>query len=299
MPALRLKKFIYTALVVIQAGILVTGGLVRITASGLGCPTWPQCTGTSIAPVKGQIQGPVHAWIEFGNRLLTVLLFVAIIAAIIGVIRWRSDYPNNSERLAIFRLAFIQFLGIVAQIIVGGISVLTHLNPLVVGLHFLISIFLIASTLSLRQRVLKKERVSVEGNELLLTRLLLLLTFTIIVIGTLVTGSGPYAGDIQAPRYHFDSQKVALLHADLVIALVALTFSLILMSKANKPRIHLFFALILSQGLIGYLQYFTHRPEYLVIAHLIGQDLVWLSIWDIAFSGNVLSTTKKKSGVSQ
>jgi len=293
-----LTRFIYSALVVVQAGILITGGAVRLTGSGLGCPTWPQCTPGSYTPVPHQAQGTLHSWIEFGNRLLTVVLFIAIIAAIAGVLRLRNRPEYSQTRRAISWLALTQFLGIVAQIVLGGITVLTHLNPATVGAHFLLSIVLIGASLSLRQRMVLKRRVTLTPTSTLLVRTVLGLTAIVLLIGTIVTGTGPHAGDIQARRYHLDPRVISWIHADAVIALIALTFALILLMRATEDVAHrslvvkeatIFLFICLGQGLIGYIQYFTGLPEALVAAHLLGADLVWLGIWNLAFTGRVLS----------
>lgn len=290
-----LKKVIYTALVAFQAGIVVTGGAVRLTGSGLGCPTWPQCTPGSYTPVPHQAQGRLHSWIEFGNRLLTFVLIISIIAAVIGVIRWRREYR---EQKALLWLAGAQLLGVIAQIVLGGITVLTHLNPATVGAHFLLSIILLAASLSLRQRMLQTTRVQASPTSTVLIRVLLGLTTLVLTLGTVVTGSGPHAGDIQAHRYHLDPRTISWLHADTVIALIALTFALILLIKVSENesarsllmrRATLFLFICLAQGLIGYIQYFTGLPEALVAAHLLGADLVWLGIWNLTFTGKVLS----------
>jgi cytochrome c oxidase assembly protein subunit 15 len=293
-----LKSFIYTALVALQAGIVVTGGAVRLTGSGLGCPTWPRCTPGSYTPVPHQAQGTLHSWIEFGNRLLTFVLIISILAAVIGVVRWRVQYKEGRERRALDWFAAGQLLGVIAQIVLGGFTVLTHLNPAAVGAHFLLSIVILAASLSLRQRMLRKPQADVSGTSRILIRILLGLTVIVLTIGTVVTGSGPHAGDDKAPRYHFDPQAVSWLHADAVIALIALTFALILLMRSTEDMAHrsfilrratLFFFICLAQGSIGYIQYFTGLPEALVAAHLLGADLVWLGIWNLAYSGRVLS----------
>ncbi len=285
-------------MVALQAGIVVTGGAVRLTGSGLGCPTWPRCTPGSYTPVPHQAQGTLHSWIEFGNRLLTFVLIISILAAVIGVMRWRVQYHEGRERRALNWLAAGQLLGVIAQIVLGGFTVLTHLNPAAVGAHFLLSIVILAASLSLRQRMLRKPQADVSGTSRILIRILLGLTVIVLTIGTVVTGSGPHAGDAKAPRYHFDPQAVSWLHADAVIALIALTFALILLMRATEDMAHrsfilrratLFFFICLAQGLIGYIQYFTGLPEALVAAHLLGADLVWLGIWNLAYSGRVLT----------
>ena len=285
-------------MVALQAAIVVTGGAVRLTGSGLGCPTWPRCTPGSYTPVPHQAQGTLHSWIEFGNRLLTFVLIISILAAVIGVVRWRVQYQEGRERRALDWFAAGQLLGVIAQIVLGGFTVLTHLNPAAVGAHFLLSIVILAASLSLRQRMLRKPQADVSGTSRILIRILLGLTVIVLTIGTVVTGSGPHAGDDKAPRYHFDPQAVSWLHADAVIALIALTFALILLMRSTEDMAHrsfilrratLFFFICLAQGLIGYIQYFTGLPEALVAAHLLGADLVWLGIWNLAYSGRVLS----------
>jgi len=275
-------------------GIVVTGGAVRLTGSGLGCPTWPECTPGSYTPVPHQAQGRLHSWIEFGNRLLTFLLFVAIVAAIVGVIRWGRG-RSDSKKLAL--LAATQFLGIVAQIVVGGISVLTHLNPFAVGAHFLISIFLISATVSLRQRMLDRTRASLLPTTRIMGRIVLGLSFVVINIGIVVTGSGPHAGDEMAKRFHLDPRTISWLHADAVIALIALAFGTWILIKATETdtskeiglrSMGLFLFICLAQGFIGYTQYFTGLPEILVGAHLLGATMVWAAIWNFAFSTKLL-----------
>lgn len=292
---MNLASLIYTALVVLQVGIIVTGGAVRLTGSGLGCPTWPQCVSGSIAPVPHQAQGTLHSWIEFGNRLLTFVLVVAIIAAVIGAFRWgrgRSDWKM------IRLLAITQLAGIVAQIVLGGITVLTKLNPFSVSAHFLLSIALVPPTLSLRERIFAKARTTILPTTKFLIRIVTLLSLIVITLGTIVTGSGPHAGDIQAKRYHIDPRQISWMHADFVIALICLTIALYLVIKVSETaenqsfigrKVLLFLGVCLSQGAIGYIQYFTHLPEALVAAHLLGAGLMWLTIWNIGFKANAFS----------
>ena len=292
---MNLASLTYTALVVLQVGIIVTGGAVRLTGSGLGCPTWPQCVSGSISPVKHQAQGTLHSWIEFGNRLLTVVLVIVIIASVIGAYRWGK---GRSDWKMIRLLAWTQIIGIVAQIVLGGITVLTKLNPFTVSAHFLLSIVLVASTLSLRERIFAKARTHVLPTSKLLIRLVTLFSIVVITIGTVVTGSGPHAGDAQAKRYHIDPRLISWLHADTVIALFGLTIALYLVMKVSEPldvrsfigkKVLLFLAICLGQGAIGYIQYFTHLPEALVAAHLLGAGVLWLTIWNIGFKSNVFS----------
>jgi len=288
-------SIIYTSLVALQTLLVLTGGAVRLTGSGLGCPTWPDCVSGSIAPVPHQAQGALHSWIEFGNRLLTVLLIIVIIAAIAGAIRWgrtRSDWP------IIRALAVSQFLGIVAQIVLGGITVLTKLNPFAVSSHFLLSIILIGASVSLRGRMLSRSRTSFAPTTSWLLRAIVALGFLVIMLGTVVTGSGPHAGDIAAKRYHIDPRIISWMHADSVIALISLTIGLILLirvsesgesrSLTQKSAVTFLF-ICLGQGVIGYIQYFTHLPEGLVALHLLGAACIWASLWSLAFTANIFT----------
>lgn len=269
-----------------------------MTGSGLGCPTWPDCVSGSIAPVAHQAQGALHSWIEFGNRLLTIFLVVTIIAAFIGAFRWgrsRSDWST------IRNLALMQVFGIVAQIILGGITVLTKLNPFSVSAHFLLSIVLIAGALSLRERMFAKARTTLALVSTWMVRSITTLTAVVLALGTVVTGSGPHAGDIQAKRYHIDPRLISWMHADAVIALISLTIGLYLIIKVSESRetqsfiggkVLLFLGISLGQGVIGYIQYFTHLPEAVVAAHLLGASLVWLCVWNIAFKSNAFTRGK-------
>ena len=272
--------FLYL-LLVFQTGIVLTGATVRITGSGLGCPTWPECTYGSYTPVAGQAEGAFHAWIEFGNRLLTFLLLFAAVAVVIYAIR-------KARRDLLWR-ALLQVLGIFGQGVIGGITVLTDLNPLAVASHFILSIFLIAGAVSIVARG-RTPLISIRPTELkvkVLARAQVLLTFVVIVIGTLVTGSGPHAGDLDAPRLTLDERAISWLHADAVIALLGVSLALLVLSEISpetKRRIKIFFAVTLAQGLVGYLQYVLGLPELLVIVHVLGSTLVWIASWRIWLS---------------
>jgi cytochrome c oxidase assembly protein subunit 15 len=268
-------------LLVFQTGIVLTGATVRITGSGLGCPTWPECTYGSYTPVAGQAEGAFHAWIEFGNRLLTFLLLFAAVAVLIYAIR-------KARRDLIWR-ALLQVAGIFGQGVIGGITVLTDLNPLAVASHFILSIFLIAGAVSIVARG-RSPLISIRPTETkvkILAHAQVLLTFVVIVIGTLVTGSGPHAGDLEAPRLKLDERAISWLHADAVIALLGVSLALLVLSEISletKRRIKIFFAVTLAQGLIGYIQYVTGLPELLVIIHVLGSTLVWIAAWRIWLS---------------
>jgi cytochrome c oxidase assembly protein subunit 15 len=182
--------------------------------------------------------------------------------------------------------------------VLGGITVLTKLNPFTVSAHFLLSIALIPPTLTLRERIFAKARTEVLPVTKALIRVVAALSLIVIALGTVVTGSGPHAGDIQAKRYHIDPRVISWLHADVVIALIGLTIALLLVIRVSEPpatqsfigrKVFFFLLLLLSQGLIGYIQYFTHLPEALVAAHLLGAALIWLSMWNITFKANAFT----------
>jgi cytochrome c oxidase assembly protein subunit 15 len=267
-------------LLFLQAALVVTGGAVRLTGSGLGCPTWPECTPGSYTPVPHQAEPQLNVWIEFGNRLLTFVLVIASAAVIIAVLK--------SKRKDLRVLAVGQFLGIFGQGILGGITVLTDLNPIPVAGHLLLSIILIAGATSLYSR---RYRPVVFVKPAPLTSKIsvvhIVTSFVVIILGTIVTGSGPHAGDAQAKRFNFDIRTVAWLHADVVIFLLGVTFAFYVAtgtSSQSKKAIKIFAIIALAQGGIGYVQYFTGIPEILVAAHLLGATLVWIAAWRIRLS---------------
>jgi cytochrome c oxidase assembly protein subunit 15 len=267
-----------------QAAIVVTGGAVRLTGSGLGCPTWPECTPGSYTPKPYQVEEQVKVWIEFGNRLLTFVLVLAAITVLISVLAaGRKDLRG---------LALGQVLGILGQGILGGITVLTGLHPATVAAHFLLSIILIAGATSLRaQRFASLEKQEAAPLVKKIATAHLAVSFLVLFLGTLVTGSGPHAGDATAERFPFDLRTMAWLHADAVIALFGITFGLFVLhgvSAHTKKRLKIFVAIALSQGLIGYVQWYMDLPELMVGLHLVGSTLVWIAsmrVW--------LSVTKR------
>ncbi|MEJ6607252.1 MAG: COX15/CtaA family protein [Candidatus Planktophila sp.] len=286
---MKFRRFLYGLLLTLQAGLVVTGGAVRLTGSGLGCPTWPECTPGSYTPVPHQAEGVLNSWIEFGNRLLTFALFFAAIAVVIHVLK--------TGRRDLRLLALGQVLGILGQGVLGGITVLTDLHPLPVAGHLLLSMLLIAAAASLYQRRNETFATMIISDSLTrnLARAHISLTFVVLVLGTLVTGSGPHAGDEQAQRFGFDIRTMAWLHADAVIALLGLTLALYIAARANREylrSIRTFTLIALAQGGIGYLQYFLGVPELLVAAHLLGATLVWISAWRVRLAINYSPSAK-------
>jgi cytochrome c oxidase assembly protein subunit 15 len=263
-----------------QAAIVVTGGAVRLTGSGLGCPTWPECTPGSYTPKPYQVEEQVKVWIEFGNRLLTFVLVLAAITVLVSVLAaGRKDLRG---------LALGQVLGILGQGILGGITVLTGLHPATVAAHFLLSIVLIAGATSLRaQRFASLEKQDAAPLVKKIATAHIVVSFLVLFLGTLVTGSGPHAGDATAARFPFDLRTMAWLHADSVIALFGITFGLFVVqgvSAHTMRRLKIFVAIALSQGLIGYVQWYLDLPELIVGLHLVGSTLVWIAAWRVWLS---------------
>jgi cytochrome c oxidase assembly protein subunit 15 len=272
---------LFGGLLFLQCALVVTGGAVRLTGSGLGCPTWPECTPGSYTPVPHQAEGQLHAWIEFGNRLLTfALLLVAVIAALKVLAARRKD----------LRLLVVgQVLGILGQGILGGITVLTDLHPLPVAGHLLLSMLLIAGATSLYSRRHEPQfNVAAPTKTIsVLSQAHIAISFIVLILGTIVTGSGPHAGDEKAQRFGFDIRSVAILHADAVIFLMGLTIALLVaasVTKSTKKAIYIFFTISFAQGGIGYAQYLTGIPEILVATHLAGATVFWIAAWRIRLS---------------
>ena len=293
---LKLSSF----MVFTQSAIVLTGALVRITGSGLGCSTWPECTPGSYTPTPDQPEAPLHAWIEFGNRLLTFVLLINALALMFTILK--------SGKRELRRLGALQILGILAQGALGGITVLTALNPATVAAHFLLSIILIAGALSLRQRAHGKSPIEITLIPLV-TKLIwlhLFLTSLVLIAGTIVTGSGPHAGDSAAERFNLDSRTMAWIHADLVIALLGVSIALLIAIRLGltgqarqvlSGRMQIFLIVALAQGSIGYIQYFTKLPEALVAAHIIGSIAVWLSAWNLFISSNLGANLIARKGL--
>ena len=257
--------------VVANGAIVVTGGAVRLTGSGLGCPTWPRCTGGSLTPTR---ELAVHGEIEFTNRMLTFVLTVVVVATVVAVFR----SPRRDLRL----LAVLSFLGIPAQALLGGMTVLTGLNPWLVAAHFLLSMVLVAvaTILWLRSREPGVGQPLLSRPFLLLTRLIGVVTAAVLVVGTVVTGSGPHSGDPKAGRTGLDPQEISQLHADLVFLLIGLTGALLLALYATdtpdrvRRATRALLGVQLAQGLIGFVQYFTNLPIALVLVHMLGAVLI-------------------------
>ncbi len=284
-----------------QIGIVVTGGLVRLTGSGLGCPTWPECVDGSLVPTEHQAE-TWHKYIEFGNRMLTTVLIVLAIAAVIGTFVWSRQRRSLGlgPRRPIVRLAFVPLAGTVAQALLGGMTVLTGLNPATVSAHFLLSIAIIGATTVLVTRAAEDGdepiTVIVRPQLRVMAWALVVLAGVIVTLGTLVTGSGPHAGDAAAPRFDLDQRVMAWMHADAVVLFVGLQIGLLVaISLTDPPRavrgkaIHLL-GITAINGFVGYSQLATGLPWLLVAIHMLLACLVWVA------AVRLLLTTRDRTG---
>jgi heme a synthase len=257
------------ATLVANAGLVVTGGAVRLTGSGLGCPTWPRCTEDSFTP-HGALD--LHEAIEFGNRMLTFVLTAIAVATFAAA--WMTG------RRDLRFLALVLGLGIPAQAVVGGVTVLTDLNPWVVSFHLLVSLAIIGLAVLFLRRIDQPAPTPARGAAVVLAWVTFAAAWVVLYVGTVVTGSGPHAGDAEAPRNGLDPLQVSQLHADAVFLFVGLTIGLLLAVHAvggtpeAKRAVLVLLGVELAQGTIGFVQYFTDLPELLVGFHMLGAALV-------------------------
>jgi len=257
------------ATLVANCVLVVTGGAVRLTGSGLGCPTWPRCNGDSFTPRHAM---SVHAAIEFGNRTLTFVLVAIAVATFVAA--WQSG------RRDLRTLALVIALGIPAQAIIGGVTVLTDLNPWIVSLHLVVSLGIISLSVLFLRRLDAPAPPPVRGPLTLLATLNFAVGWVVLYVGTIVTGSGPHAGDADSPRNGLDPLQISQVHADVVFLFVGLTAALALVLPAvgapseavRAARVLL--VLQVAQGAIGFVQYFTDLPVVLVGLHMLGAALL-------------------------
>jgi cytochrome c oxidase assembly protein subunit 15 len=275
------------AAVVTNVLIVITGGAVRLTGSGLGCPEWPTCNAGSVVPVRSDEVAAWHQAIEFGNRLLSFVVVAVALAALIAILRRRPRRPD------LVRPAVLLVVGILAQGVLGGITVLTGLNPLTVAAHFLLSMGLIAAAVTMHHRAghppgLRRPTIRPELRAL--ERVLVTVVLGVLTLGTLVTATGPHAGDPNTPRLPLDPRLASQFHADGVFLLLGLVIALGFALRATDgPRrvrraVATLLGVALAQGAIGYVQYFTGLPEVLVGFHLLGACLVWVATLDVWLS---------------
>lgn len=277
-PLPRLRSAALAA-VVANVGIVFTGGIVRVTGSGLGCSDWPTCDGSSLVPT-GEGEVAWHSYVEFGNRLLTFVLLA------VGVWLWRRVRQEAPERRDLKLLALSQTGGVFGQAILGGITVLTDLHPLAVASHFLLSMVLLAAAVVLRSRVSDDaaDHPDGAGRPLrMLVRALPVSAAVVLVLGTVVTATGPHAGDADVARWGgLDIRTAAFLHADAVWLLVGLSLATLLVAHVVQAEAIRRAAIVLlvvevAQGAIGYGQYALGIPAELVSMHLVGACLLWIA----------------------
>jgi cytochrome c oxidase assembly protein subunit 15 len=278
--------------------IVVTGGLVRLTGSGLGCPTWPKCSANSYVthPALG-----IHGAIEFGNRLLTFGLVAVAVLTWLSALLYReagrprggaggssppeSAQPRRDLRVLTTALA----LGIPAQAVIGGISVLTRLNPFVVALHFLVSMVLIALSVRLVRATWRLPATPARPAALATTRLTFGLMWVAVWLGTVLTGSGPHAGDEHAVRTGFNGVLVAQLHAGVVFATIASTVICLVLLRTRTAALLLLVEAV--QAAIGIIQYLVGVPIWLVALHLLGAALAVAAATNLVLSIRRLKRT--------
>jgi len=270
--------------IVVSALIILTGAAVRLSQSGLGCPDWPACTANSVGAAGATGDTLIHRWIEFGNRLVTVAIFVVAIGVFMAALRFRA--PGGGRRRDLIWLAAAQPAAIVVQAALGGLVVVTKLNPALVSVHFLASVALVAATVGLYVRcqegtgsptpfVPRTVRFAAIG---------IVATIALMMAaGTVVTGTGPLAGAADVARYHLPLEGVTQLHADIGWLLAGLMAALLLglrLTAAPPKAVRLgwlLLGLIGLQGVIGYTQYFTGLPAGLVWCHVTGSVAIWIT----------------------
>ncbi len=248
--------------------IIVTGGAVRLTGSGLGCPTWPRCTSGSLTPHGAY---SVHQAIEFGNRMLTFVLVVVAVATVVATIRYA---PRDLRGLSV-----LLALGIPLQAVIGGISVLTDLNPWVVSLHLMLSMALVGLSVVFLRRERGESALLRRGIAPKVALATFVVAWLVLYLGTVVTGAGPHAGDQDSPRNGLSTLETSRVHSGLVWLLVALTVALlwVLRDVENPPAVlaaRVLLGVELAQGVIGYVQYALNVPVPLVMLHMLGAAVV-------------------------
>lgn len=270
--------------------IVVTGAAVRLTGSGLGCSDWPGCEPGQLTPHGASSLSP---WIEFVNRLITGAVSVAVGLAVLGALR------RTPRRRDLALLSWGLVAGVVGQILLGALVVKLHVHPVVVQGHFVLSAVLVANAVVLQHRALRPDGALSQGNpngvvaapvgalvrgrDLLLTRAVVAGAAVVMLAGTIVTGSGPHAGDETAERLSLAVRTAAQIHSVLTWAFLAGLVALVLslrragICRYAMDRATILLTVAVLQGAIGYVQYFTGVPEVIVGLHVLGSMLLWVA----------------------
>jgi cytochrome c oxidase assembly protein subunit 15 len=325
-PTVRSLRGWALAAMIANAVVIATGAAVRLSSSGLGCPDWPNCTKSSDFASHSSGQSLLNSWIEFGNRLLNFPLVAIAGLAFIAFFLWNRQQKaaGGPGRADLVWLSAVLPLGVVAQAVIGGIVVLTKLNPALVAVHFLLSTAIIltsAVVLHARTVALERATLGVPGTEIgaarqpdaeggapairidlrLLAGLLTAVTALMLAAGTIVTGTGPLAGTeidshghlTTVPRFHFSLESVTQLHADIGWFIGALAVALVLglrYSHAPRRTVRLGWLVLVGlglQGIIGYVQYFNHLPAGLVWVHVGLSVVIWIFVLQLYLSTTV------------
>ncbi len=256
------------------SAIVVSGAAVRLTGSGLGCSDWPNCEPGQLVP-----EADFHAWVEFGNRLVTGLVSLAVVLAVLGSLR------RVPPARALTNWSWGLVIGVAAQIGLGAITVLTHLSPPIVMGHFLLSMVLIWNSVVLEDLARPNRpsvgRILVSPSLRHHSYLVVFITVLVIVTGTFVTATGPHGGDENVARLGFSFPSVARIHGCAVVALLAASILLRLRLRSDTKthflhRVNIFLLVALGQAVIGYVQYFTKLPIVLVAFHIAGATVLWV-----------------------
>jgi cytochrome c oxidase assembly protein subunit 15 len=293
------------ASVIANAVIIATGAAVRLSSSGLGCPDWPSCTKTSAVAAQSVGQTTLNTWIEFGNRLLNFPLVA--IAGLTFIAFLRYYLAHGRERKDLVWLSAILPLGVIAQAVLGGIVVLTKLNPALVAAHFLLSTAIIltsAVVLHARTSALVASAAGspapppVRTDLRVLAGLLAAITAVMLAAGTVVAGTGPLAGSTldehghrtTVPRFHFSLESVTQVHADIGWFIGALAVALVIglrFAGGSRRTVRLGWIVLVGlgvQGVIGYVQYFNHLPAGLVWVHVASSVTLWIFVLQLCLS---------------
>jgi cytochrome c oxidase assembly protein subunit 15 len=258
--------------------IIITGGAVRLTGSGLGCPDWPNCNPGSLTP-HGETGG--HGWVEFVNRIFTGAVSIAVIVCVLG------SLLRQPRRRDLIWLSVGLVAGVFAQAVLGGLVVIFDVRPEFVMSHFLLSIVLLTDAVVLYKRAGEpntQSELQVRPGVKTLGRVLLLAAAVVVVTGTVVTSTGPHGGDKQAKRFDLNLEWVARIHGSMVIlflALILVTLTVLRRTHAPEPvqtRLGAVLLVACAQAAIGYIQYFNGTPALLVGFHIAGATALWAAV---------------------